>query len=416
MVVAFEKLSKPDEANLFVTINHEQKSVPKTLLDDLEGELKWGSKLPGERIGAISARLIGVINSDIGEPFYGRVTRQGIPAVGKVCLTVPAIKDGLRRSGLVGRTILNRREYEPGPLSGVDDAATLDRARSAINSYFQRLENANPAQWSAGAEGFLCNNVSIQAYLRLFAATIEYLESNKGLSAREIEPDELIAELEEYLDPILRFLSDASSEQMEERFKVQFGSGGPPEYFFRLCVIVRDDFPDFSPEGFDDMAMVRSIENIAEADRKLKELNILVQKTIFDIFKERYQDKPDAYWHKGVIDKKIKTRAYEKSLDDDDDDRLPLENYLDFIEYKKIVENKAHWSIFKALFDIPEPGEKGYSKNVRWMERVNELRRIPAHPTERRGYKVGDFEYIDYIHGEFTNRLYENGRLDNLEV
>ena len=77
----------------------------------------------------------------------------------------------------------------------------------------------------------------------------------------------------------------------------------------------------------------------------------------------------------------------------------------DFIEYKKIVENKLHWSLFKDVFDIPHPGEKGYSKNVRWMERVNELRRIPAHSTESRHYKVDDFEYIDYIHSEFTRRL-----------
>jgi len=39
IVVAFEMLPRPEEANLFVTINHEQKSVPKHLLDDLEGEL-----------------------------------------------------------------------------------------------------------------------------------------------------------------------------------------------------------------------------------------------------------------------------------------------------------------------------------------------------------------------------------------
>ena len=37
-VVAFEKMPIEEEANLFVTINHEQKSVPKNLLDDLEGE------------------------------------------------------------------------------------------------------------------------------------------------------------------------------------------------------------------------------------------------------------------------------------------------------------------------------------------------------------------------------------------
>lgn len=86
MVVAFEGLDKTEEANLFVTINHEQKTVPKTLLDDLEGELKWGSEIPTERIGAISARLIGLLNIDIGEPLYGRVTQQGIPATEKTCL------------------------------------------------------------------------------------------------------------------------------------------------------------------------------------------------------------------------------------------------------------------------------------------------------------------------------------------
>lgn len=74
VVVAFETLPKAEEANLFVTINHEQKSVPKHLLDDLEGELKWGSSIPSERIGAIAARLINCLNTDVGEPFYNRET------------------------------------------------------------------------------------------------------------------------------------------------------------------------------------------------------------------------------------------------------------------------------------------------------------------------------------------------------
>jgi DNA sulfur modification protein DndB len=70
VVAAFEQLPKTEEADLFVTINHEQKSVPKHLLDDLEGELKWGSDIPSERIGAICARLINLLNTDVGEPFY----------------------------------------------------------------------------------------------------------------------------------------------------------------------------------------------------------------------------------------------------------------------------------------------------------------------------------------------------------
>ena len=144
---------------------------------------------------------------------------------------------------------------------------------------------------------------------------------------------------------------------------------------------------------------------------QIKELNVLVQKRIFDTFKKVYGLEKDAYWNKGVLDKGIKSKAYTTSLDDEDDVRLPLENYLDFIEYKKIVENKVHWPLFKPVFDIPERGDKGRAKNLIWMEKINELRRIPAHPTESRSYRVEDFGYLDYIYGELTRRLDENAEV-----
>ena len=140
--------------------------------------------------------------------------------------------------------------------------------------------------------------------------------------------------------------------------------------------------------------------NMLEASRQNK-----IQKFIFDRFKEKYGEEKDAYFDKGVTDKKMKTRAYDTSLDVESEDRLPLENYLTFLDYKKIVENKIHWPLFKPVFDIPELGEKGFAKNIRWMERINELRRIPAHPTESRHFKAIDFDYIVYIYDEFISRL-----------
>jgi len=408
MVIAFEELKKEEEAALFVTINHEQKSVPKTLLDDLEGDLKWGSDRPTERIGAISARLIGLLNNDIGEPLYGRVTQQGIAPTEKTCLTVPALKDGLRRSGLVGQAIPKKKEYAPGPLCETKDSQPLERARAILNNYFQLLSSANPRQWEAGRRGFLCTNVSLQAYLSLLSAIIEYMESNKGLTARELEPNELITELEEYLDPILSWLSTATSRQMEKEFRVQFGAGGPREYYFRLCDMIRKKFSDFAPDGLEEWAEEQSEEHVAEADRKLKELNINVQKFIFDVFKKKYGEEKDAYFYKGVTDKQMKTDAFKASLDVESENRLPLEHYLNFIDYKKIVENKAHWPLFKPVFDIPELEEKGRAKNIQWMDRINELRRIPAHATERRHYKAQDFEYIDDIYDKFMGRVQAN--------
>jgi hypothetical protein len=101
----------------------------------------------------------------------------------------------------------------------------------------------------------------------------------------------------------------------------------------------------------------------------------------------------------------VKLAAYNRSLDTDLEDRLPPETYLEVLEMKKVVEAKAVWPLFKPVFNIPEPDEKGQAKNLKWMERVNELRRIPAHPAKERKYKVEDFEYIDFIYDEFTRRL-----------
>ncbi len=414
MVVAFEGLKKEEEANLFVTINHEQKSVPKTLLDDLEGELKWGSAIPSERIGSIGARLIGVLNLDVGEPFYNRVTQQGIKGSDTTCLTIPEIKNGLRRSGLIGRSLQHNKMYDPGPFTGANDTLTLDRARTAINQYFSIIRERGFSHWEAGRSNYLCINVAIQAYLRLLMSLIEFMVSQKRLDPKELEPVEIIHEIKIYLQPVLNVLTKSTSADMEQKFKVTPGSGGPPEYYYRLCNIVQQDFPDFNPEGMKNWELEQSEENIRIADERLKELNIKVQHYIFALFRKKFGTR---YWEDGLTDPDMKTNAYRKSLEVDPDDRLELEHYLDFIDYKKIVEKKQHWTLFKSVFDIPEPGEKGFAKNLKWMEQINELRRIPAHATEKRVYKAADFEYLDYIYPEFETK-YEEGilQLEDLEL
>jgi hypothetical protein len=160
----------------------------------------------------------------------------------------------------------------------------------------------------------------------------------------------------------------------------------------------------------------QSEEKIQITDKKIKEIIVEMGKHIFTVFKVIYGEKKDAYWDKGIPDKTIKARAYERSLDDEVEDRLPLESYLDVIEFKKIVEHKQNWRLFKDVFNIPEPGEKGFAKNLKWLDRLNELRRIPAHPSDKRHYKVEDFEYIDYIHKELFQRLEEAQKNPKLDI
>ena len=161
----------------------------------------------------------------------------------------------------------------------------------------------------------------------------------------------------------------------------------------------------FERVRFEDWEASQSDEQINLADRRIKELTTLIREFIFHKFKRIYGEANDAYWEYGVTNKDMKTNAYGRRIDDPPDKRLPLEVYLELIELKKIVENKTHWPHFKDVFNIPLPGAKKRAKDLAWMERLNELRRIPGHPAKQRSYRTEDFRFLEWLYPEFTNRL-----------
>lgn len=402
MVLAFEKLPREEEANLFVTINHEQKSVSRKLLDDLEADLKWKSEKPNEKIGAISSRLCHLLNSEIGGPFYSRFTTPGIRATEKVCLTVPEIKGGIKLARLVGQAIMKMKVFDPGPLWGSSDDETLKRAHKALSYYFSIIREANQERWEKGGSGYLCTNPAIRGYLRLLAEIIKYIESETKLDAKELSVDDLIERVKKYLTPILPFVSSTNDIDFASQFKVKHGSGGPKEYFHRLCKIVREYYPNFSPSDHDEWEFAQSEVQRNLADNRIKDIERSIRKYLFDKFKDIYGDD---YFERGVTNKDMKTQAYNKSLDDEKEKRAPIEAYLDFIDLKKIVEQRNNWNIFKELFNISLPGVKGEAKNLAWMDRFNKLRRIPAHPYEHRYYRKEDFSFLEYLEKEINRRL-----------
>lgn len=403
MVLAFEKLPRTEEANLFVTINAEQKAIQRSLLDDLEGDLKWGSKRPTERIGAISSRLVKILNADLGEPFYNKVTAQGIRITDQTSLTVPEIKDGIKKAGLVGRSIMKHAVYEPGPLCEADDEGTLKRAGIALNLYFSIIKEANPERWEKGKAGYLCTNPGIRGYLMLLASLITFIEEKNKIDAKQLHPVDLIGEIEDYLKPILLYVEIADDSEFEEIFKVKYGSGGPIQYYFKLVGLINEEIPEFSPEGYEDYIQSQSKENISRADDIVKDLQTIIPVYIFDKFKERHGE--EDYLEKGVPNVEMRTRAYKKQQEDDPLDRSPkIETYFEFIELKKIVEMKKNWHLFKDVFDIPIPEKKGLNKNTAWMDRLNQLRRVPGHGFNRE-YKFEDFGFLDSIYNKFKENI-----------
>ncbi|MCC4590179.1 DGQHR domain-containing protein [Xanthomonas campestris pv. cannae] len=402
VVVAFEGISKEEEANMFVTINHEQKSVPKNLLDDLEGQLKWESDNPSERIGALAARLIHNLNRDLSSPLYSRFSAEGMKASPASCLTVPQVKLGLRRSKLLGEVAL-RAHYELGPLCSSSDNATLVRAQKVFSSYLRQVSEADLARWESGRPGKICTNEGIQALTLLLAELMRHLQKGATKPLRNLPEVKLTEAILPLLTPILNFIAQKGPD-VDRVLNVPFGSGGPKELFLRFSRIIRVEFNEFEPDGYDDWEKAQSDDLRRNADQQIQQINILVQKHIFTVFRRLYGDEKNLYWEKGVTNKDMKTKAYAKSLDEPDEE-LPLETYLDFIDFKKIVESKDRWPIFKDVMDIPVGGVKGQAKNLDWMERVNELRRIPAHAAEQRNYKGEDFAFLDKVYSLLDERI-----------
>ena len=72
-VLAFDNLPAAEQAQLFVDINHEQKSDKRGLLQELLAELRWNAEDDEARLRAVVSKTIQVLGSEKYSPLYGRV-------------------------------------------------------------------------------------------------------------------------------------------------------------------------------------------------------------------------------------------------------------------------------------------------------------------------------------------------------
>src|SRR5690606_16605577 len=134
------KMNSRKEANLFITINSKQKSVPKSLLVSLLADLRLGDSDAKTALSALASAIARSINNDKTSPLFRRFATPGIPPEPSQNLTISEWVNGMTRSGLVGRIVDSR--LIPGPMSARTDEETVERARKILNNYFDGLRAA----------------------------------------------------------------------------------------------------------------------------------------------------------------------------------------------------------------------------------------------------------------------------------
>lgn len=407
-VIAFEKMDTKTEADLFITINHKQKTVPKSVLIALQSDLKWGSEDAKERVVALASALVKSLNSDPTSPLFQRFSIQGVPSRENQSLTLPEVVNGLVRSNLLGRA---GRLYSPGALCGLTDEETITRARKVLNGYFSCLAKTNPGRWESGKPGYVAVNVGIRSHLLLIGEIIRYAQrQDTSLDPLTVAVEQIAKITEDIASPIFEYFAKADDSTIADRFSRKFGEGGVKEYFFDLCEILHSARSDFGSPEFQNHLAKKADQRVSETDQAIRDLDKTIRDYVIFDLKKRYGTKEmksgeKAYWDVGIRNSTIKEDAYKKQQQTPADKRLPKETYLDLLDAMKIVRQKEEWPSFEPIFSIPMDGEKGKTYYLSWLERLNELRKIVAHPSPLRTYEEDDYKFVAWLKRELYGRI-----------
>lgn len=408
-VLAFKGMDSRKEADLFITINHKQKSVPPGLLLTLLADLRMGDPNPSTSLSALSSAVVRTINADRTSPLGGRFAKPDVPAETRENLTISEAVKGLKASALVGRVLHNK--LVPGPLSAGTDQETIERSRRVLNGYFEAIRAANPARWQAGRTGYICVNPGIRAHLRLIPEIIAYVRHRKAIDFDAASPDQIIDEITSVIAPFLTFTRTASDQDVAASFARKFGEAGVRDYWYGIVEKIHAENSDFGTEEFLQRKRARASEVVEETTATILKLTELmhnhVVSTLKSVHGEQILDSGEAaYWDKGVQSKDVRKRAFEKQQDEPEDRRQRKEAYLDTIHLKSIIEQENNWLHFQGIYNHPMEGEKkGKKFYTGWIGRLNDLRKIAAHKNELREYQDEDVEFVNWIASELYEKL-----------
>ncbi len=401
LVVAFEKMETIKEADLFITINHKQKSVPKSLLVSLLADIRMGDAEPKTALVALASAVVRSLYNDKTSPFFRRFSIHGVPPEQNQNLTVSEVVNGLVRSGLLGRVV--QKVLVGGPLSGRTDLETIERARRILNGYFEDLRVASPIRWEAGKSAYVSVNPGIRAHLVLIGEIVSYLSHKRKLDFVDSSEEEFVREVCSIARPMFAFFKSASETEVKRRFERKFGEGGVKEYVFGLSELIFQKYSDFGSDDFRVYLDQKGSEQVDEANRFVIEFADSFHSHVIHVLKaihgtRRLTSGEDAYWDLGIENRKARMSAYERQQADPADKRLPKEAYLDLLDLKDIIRQKNNWSHFENIYSHQMPDERaGKTYYLDWIDRFNEVRRIAAHKSSMRTYQPEDFDFLEWL-------------------
>lgn len=399
-VVAFENLPSDKQANLFVEINHEQKSVPANLLKSLDAELKWDSPIADDAIRALKSKLAQVLNEREESPLYDRIIIGEERSSQTKCITLAYIFDyGLNKTNLFGE-ISKRSLIRTGPLYAGDLATkTLEKAYGFFVLLFSLIKEKLTEQWNLGNTegGFAARNIGISSFIVISWDIIEYLHVKNNIAFEKKDPEEIFDEVKPYFLKVIDFLYGLSSDDLQNMSK-QWGSTGVSKVRREFQRVIHENHEDFQPDGL--LQYIKESSGIY--NEETRENIFIFQETIREYIinklKKEFGESTEKWWRLGVP-KQIQKDCAIKAIEVDPPE--PPENFLLVLDYQKII--KTNWQLLGDTFTPPKQKHGNKDVKLSWFVKFNSIRNRVMHP-ERQDVTEEEYNFINDIKNWLLNR------------
>jgi DNA sulfur modification protein DndB len=398
-VLAYENLPPTEEIKLFVDINTRQVKVSRNLVNEIVANLDIDNADPRKRLDALHATIVMRLDQYPSSPTRDRILMVEQERTHVRCLTLTSFVDGLSGNNLIGSVPRAGREIDPGPLAhpSGEPAKTREKAVITISKYLNLFAENLEGHWRAGDEksGYLCTNLGIRALLVLLRRVIAFVESQQGIKARALEPDEIIETIKPYIDHIVEYFKTASANDIAV-FRARGSSlSSVDQNCFQMMRIIHDADPSFQTRELSEYINKQDVEGTKEAKLLIDEINRIIFNDVVARLKDKYGSDGDTWWERG-IPKAIKMASYDRYTSESDGRKL--HQFLTLSNYPEIVQFQDNWDRFKDYYSFPESrNRRGKAHQVAWIQRLNIIRNI-THHVEKGPLSKDQVDYVRRAH------------------
>ena len=402
--LAFEGITVKEETKLFSDINFQQKTVSRSLLDEISGEIQLDSPIPEEKLRAISSRTFDLMRSDLSNPLGDKIAGVDLTGGGSGLLKLPTLNTAVKEAGLLGtvRKSKDGVELVQGPLVWKTPKQAIDRLFRFLTAYFELYEKAATDRWEGGKEGVIARNISVAGLIKLIPDLVEVRRAQTGADPRLMEPEDIVDDFKPLLRPLLKHFKETEITTLTEEFRSKYGQGAPKEFQRKCRFIIHAADPAFMPPGLEDQLREFSSARTEAGDRLTRLIQERLLTTVTKRLKAHYGDTSD-YLVDAGMDTKVfggyttRQQEHRKKYDE----TLPVETFVDFIDWKSIVKKSENWQLVGDIVGMNLENAKNPNRNemTSWFNTMNDIRRIPAHPFGRESYSDDEISFL--------KRLYE---------